>query len=90
MKFYTELFDWKTAKFLEPPLMIKLFDDETSRLILTPLELPQYPCHTQAVERGIKVVSKAASTVIGEEARDGFIRQNLLSRKVFGWCDTKA
>ena len=87
---YTELFDWKTVKFSEPPLTMRLSDDEIRGFILTPLELPQYPFHTQAVERGIKVVSEAASAVIGEEARDGFIRQKLRSRKVFGQCDTKA
>ena len=69
---------------------MRLSDDEIRGFIHTPLELPQYPCHTQAVERGIKVVSEAASAVIGEEARDGFIRQKLRSRKVFGQCDTKA
>ena len=87
---YTELFDWKTAKFLEPPLTMKLPDDEIRGLILTLLKLLRYPCHTQAVERGIKVVSEGASAVIGEEAHDGFIRQKLLSRMVSGRCDTKA
>ena len=87
---YTELFDWKTAKFLEPPLTMKLSDDEIRGFILTLLELLRYPCHTQAVERGIKVVSEAASAVIGEEARDGLIRQKLLSRMDSGRCHTKA
>ena len=87
---YTELFDWKTAKFLEPPLTMKLSVDEIRGFILTLLELLRYPCHTQAVERGIKVVSEAASAVIGEEARDGLIRQKLLSRMDSGQCHTKA
>ena len=87
---YTELFDWETVKFSEPPLTMRLSDDEIRGFILTPLELPRYPCHTQAVERGIKVVSEAAAAVIGEEARDSFIRQKLLSKKVFGRCDKKA
>ena len=69
---------------------MKLSDDEIRGFILTLLELLQDPCHTQAVERGIKVVSEAASAVIGEEARDGFIRQKLLSRMVSGRCDMRA
>ena len=84
---HTELFDWKTAKFSEPPLTMKLSDDEIRGFILTLLELLQYPCHTQC---GIKVVSEAASAVIGEEARDGLIRQKLLSRMDSGRCHTKA
>ena len=51
--------------------------------------VPDYPCHTQAVERTIKLVTEAASLVIGQEARDGFMRQKIKSRKEIGRFDTK-
>ena len=41
---------------------------------LHPFQPPKYKCHTQAVERAVKLVTEAASSVVGEEARDGFIR----------------
>ena len=69
---------------------MKWSDDEIRGFILTLLALLQYPCHTQAVERGIKVESEGALAVIGEEARDGLIRQKLLSRMDSGQCHTKA
>ena len=47
----------------------------------SPLEVPAYPCHTQAVERAIRLVTEASSSVIGHEAREGFIRQRILARK---------
>lgn len=47
----------------------------------TPLAVPDYPCHTQAVERGVRLVSEASQSVIGQEARDGFIRQRIQARK---------
>ena len=50
---------------------------------------PEIPCHTQAVERGIRVISEAATSVIGHEARDGFIRQKMKSRKSVGPGHTK-
>ena len=87
---YPSLFDWKTTKFSEPPLTTSLSNDEIRGLIQNPLKLPSFPCHTQAVERGIRVITEAATSVIGEDARDGFIRQKLKSRKDFGRCDSKA
>ena len=54
-----------------------------------PMIIPSYNCHTQAVERAIKLVTEAAGLVIGQEARDGFIRQKIKSRKEVGRCHTK-
>ena len=42
-----------------------------------------------AVEREIRVVMEAASSVIGHEAQDGFIRQKLRSQKHVGSCHSK-
>ena len=56
---------------------------------LHPFQPPKYKCHTQAVERAVKLVTEAASSVVGEEARDGFIRQRINSRKEVGRFNTK-
>ena len=50
---------------------------------------PEIPCHTQVLERGICVISEAATSVIGHEAPDGFIRQKMKSRKSVGPGHTK-
>ena len=49
---------------------------------------PEYPCHTQAVERAVRLVSEAAS-VIGDDARDVFIRQRIQSGKELKMHATK-
>jgi len=36
-----------------------------------------FPCHTQAVERAVKLVTDASTAVCGESARDGFIRARI-------------
>ena len=64
-KSYPDLIDWETASFS---------DQDLSDLIRNPLVIPFFPCHTQPVERAIKLVTEAASTVMGMEARDGYIR----------------
>ena len=46
-----------------------------------PMIVPDYPCHTQAVERAIRLVTEASSSVIGQAARDGVIRQKIKTRK---------
>ena len=41
---------------------------------------PMYPCHTQAVERTVKLVTEASVSVIDASGRDGSIRNTISSR----------
>ena len=86
---YTELIDWNKANLTEPPLTKMLSDDEIKSFDEIPFEVPKYPCHTQAVERAIRLVSEASTSVVGFEARDGFIRQRIRSRKELNTFDSK-
>ena len=88
-KSYPDLIDWKKASFSEPPMTMSLSREEVLAFVDKPLIIPGFNCHTQAVERAIKLVTEAAGLVIGEEARDGFIRQKVRSRKEIGRCHTK-
>merc|ERR1712121_276867 len=78
---YTQLIDWKNPGITEPPLTLSMMDAELIAFKTTPFDVPHYPCHTQAVERGVRLVSEASSQVIGQKARDGFIRQRIHARK---------
>ena len=62
-------------------MTLALSDDELRGLVEKPLLVPFYPCHTQTVERAIKLVTEAAGSVVGAESRDGYIRQKIKSRK---------
>ena len=55
----------------------KDLDNELREIVTTPLSFPEFPCHTQAVECGMKFVTEAAKAVIGPNVRDGIIRQNI-------------
>ena len=79
---YPNLINWKKTAFTEPPMTLALSDDELRGLVEKPLLVPFYPCHTQAVERAIKLVTEAAGSVVGAESRDGYIRQKIKSRRV--------
>ena len=78
---YPNLINWKKTAFTEPPMTLALSDDELRGLVEKPLLVPFYPCHTQAVERAIKLVTEAAGSVVGAKSRDGYIRQKIKSRK---------
>ena len=74
---FTDLSKAKT----EPPVTIKLTDEELENLKETPLDLGDMECNTQAVERVVPVVTKASKTVTSHQAREGLIFNTLESRK---------
>jgi hypothetical protein len=80
---YTDLIDWQNVTVTSPPLLMKVPDDEVKASILSgnPLEFEKLPCHTQAVERCIKLVTEASTAVCGAAARDGFINVRNEARK---------
>ena len=42
-------------------------------MVDTPFTRPYFPSHTQSTERAVRQVSEAASSVLGFEARHGFV-----------------
>lgn len=53
------------------------------------IEILRFPCHSQAIERCVKLVTEASSKVCGPEARDGFIRSQIVSRQALPKFNTK-
>ena len=49
-----------------------------------------FPCHTQATERCIRLVTEASAKVSGQTARDGFIRAGIASRQIMKTFNTKS
>lgn len=88
---YTELIDWKNTH--EPIFTKQIETDEIKSMIKSkefPNDIiPPIPCHTQAVERHIKIVTEASASVVGVKNRDGFIMNKLKSRSVMPKFDSK-
>lgn len=53
------------------------------------IDSPRIPCHTQAVERTVKLVTEAAENVCESLAREGYIKAKINSRKLMPKFDTK-
>ena len=89
---YIDLIDWQKTPVSEPPILANNSADDIEMFVAcgdTPvMDFPKYPCHTQAVERCVKLVTEASSLVCGVKTRDGFIRVRLESRHIMPRFDT--
>jgi len=72
----------------QPPAVMDLDDTSIAQMLTKPLVL-QHPCHNQAVERHVKLVTEAASVVTEYEKQDGMIRQKIQSRLLMSKFDSK-
>ena len=73
----------------EPPFTKHFSKEILLNIVCIPMEIPDYPCQTQAIERAIQLVTKASYSVTGEEARHELILSTLTSREkmpAFGGC----
>ncbi|KAK0061524.1 hypothetical protein Bpfe_008906 [Biomphalaria pfeifferi] len=86
---YIDMIDWQKTPITEPPIVMDIDDDTLLTMILeedTPrLDFARYPCHTQSVERHIKLVTEASQVVCGPEKRDGLEWRSKMPK-----LDTKA
>ena len=73
---YIELIDWQKCKLTEPPITTCISDECLIKMVTNGHvpEVKQFPCHTQGVERCIKLVTEASVEVCGYDSRDGYIR----------------
>ena len=53
------------------------------------MEVPNWPSHTQSVERCIKMVTEAAARVYSKERREGYIRSKVVSRELMSMNKSK-
>lgn len=82
---YSEMIDWTNTDLSPPPLLRRVSDEDIwskveSGKTAEEWKFDKFPCHTQAVERCVKLVTEASQKVVGSSNRDGFIRTTLLSR----------
>lgn len=97
---YIDMIYWADNVITEPPLVKHVSTEYLKEFIknksgakpseVDPLiDFPRLPCHTQAVERAVKLVTESAQSVCGATAREGFIRAKIDSRKNMPKFNTK-
>ena len=85
----TELIDWDLEKVTEPPLTFNLSNQDLIEIMTVKLEIKSYKVHTQSVERAVKLVTQASISVYGPEARDGYVKATVLSRRIMPKLSSK-
>ena len=79
---YIGMIDWQANDITKPPLTKELTDAEIESYISekTTISFPALPCHTQAVERMITLVTATAQKVVGEGNRNCYVNSSLSLR----------
>ena len=65
----------------EPVFTCSMSKELIKSFIEKPYEVPNFSIHTQSTERVVKSVMEAAAAVVGQQARDGFIRARVHHRQ---------
>lgn len=86
---YIEMFDWDDTLVTEPPLTVDISESSLMNILAAPLDVEHYPVHTQTVERTVRIVTEAASAVVGESARHGYICNRIKHRRQFPIIQSK-
>lgn len=87
-KSYYKLVNLNSDQTNEPPAIRHLTNLDIEKIREEKL-IMRHPCHNQAVERHIKLVTEASSAVAGFNRRDGLIRLKIRSRKLMKRYNTK-
>lgn len=95
---YTSMIDLENENITSPPILngididldniINLASEKISEMDLQ-IDLNSIPCHTQAVERAIKIVTEASCSLYDNDKRLGFILNTLNSRNNMANFETK-
>ena len=86
---FWQLADWEQEQTTEPPLTMKMSNDEILKGLEEPIVLPNYPCHTQSVERTVPVVTESCLQKIGYTGRHQWILSTMESRGLVHSFDSK-
>ena len=83
-----DLINW-SEDVSEPPLTCSLSTSELKNFIDSPMKVPDWSCHTQSIERVIRMVTEASSKYFSHEKRDGGIRVQERSRRLMSRDESK-
>ncbi|CAH1114743.1 unnamed protein product [Psylliodes chrysocephalus] len=64
---YFELINWRSITVTEPPLTVKILNSDLQEMISdvpAEIDILKFPCHSQAVERCVKLVTEASAASI--------------------------
>ena len=79
------MIDWTNVVITEPPLIKTMTDADLWQFlamrVIPTVFFRNFSCHTQAVERVVKLVTEASKVVCGQKSRGGLIRAQITFRQ---------
>src|SRR6218665_943235 len=91
---YIDLIDWQNLSITEPPVLSTLSRTDLEEIIASAcvpvFQFPKCPCHTQSVDRSVKLVTEASAAVVGQTSRHDFILARMEPREIMPHFNTKA
>ena len=72
-KNWWDMINWNNVKLYEPKIIKNLSDELINSILNKPISFPEFPCHSQSVERSVNLVILASDKVCGQDRRHGFI-----------------
>ena len=84
-----KLIKWEPCKVDESAFTCSLSKEEIWGFLDKPFDPSKFSSHTQSTERCVKLVTEAAATVCGQEARDGYTRASIQHRESLPVFTTK-
>ena len=85
-----DIIDLENVKIYEPSILEKLNADDLKTTESAPHLFPNFPLHSQSVERSVKLVTEASSKVVGEQRRHEHVLSIIEARKIRKPCSTKS
>ena len=62
-KNWWDMINWNNVKLYEPKIFKNLSDESINSIINKPISFPKFPCHSQSVERSVKLVTLASNNM---------------------------
>lgn len=90
---YIDVIDWQENNNFDPPILRSFSNEDLKKIVASKgdegLIFIRLPCHTQAVERTVKLVTEASMTLCDKKSREGLIHAKLSSRKTMPKFESK-
>ena len=83
-----DLISWSDG-VSEPSLTCSLSTSEVKNFLSAPMEVLNWPCRSQSIERGVKMVTETSAKYYSQEKRDGGIRAQETSTRLMSKNDSK-
>jgi hypothetical protein len=83
------MIDLSSIQLCEPPCVAGLSDSEITDMVKNKREPPNFPLHSQSVERAVKVTSEVSKLAVNLERRNQLALGKLESRKIRASFKTK-